>query len=103
MADFNPDKDGDLNSWQQHFLTVVNANDSAFGLIPSDSTPLTSGQATWSLALTELKAAQAATATRQTKVAARNAFEATIPAVAAKVRANPAVTDASKAAAGLPE
>ena len=102
MQDYIPRQDAEFNSWQQNFVTVVGANLAAYGLVAADLTPLTARQPTWTSGLNQNITAQAAAnAARQAKDTARDAYEAAIRIVVVKVQANPAVTPASKAAAGI--
>lgn len=51
MADYIPSPDGDLDAWQDDFITYASANAAALGLDPMvDIPPLTATQTTWTAA-----------------------------------------------------
>ncbi len=102
MPDYIPGSDTDFNVWQQNFMSVLTPNLAAYGLIVADLAPLTTKQPIWTTALSQNVTAQAAAnAATQAKDVARESYEASIRVLVAKIQANPAVTAASKAAAGI--
>ena len=103
MADYIPAGDPDFDTWQNNFVTYVVANAAALGLDPLvDTAPVLGAQSTWNTDYTALAIAQAAAqSARQTKDAARQAFEVVIRALVARLQASPDVDDSERAGLGI--
>jgi len=102
MPDYIPNPDPQFNTWEQNFVSTVNGNLAAYGLVAADMTPVTTAQTAWNSSYPDHQTAQAAAqAARQTKDANRASFEAAVRSVVRRIQANPSVSDTSKAAAGI--
>lgn len=103
MADYIPAGDRDFDAWENNFVAYATANAAALGLDPLvDIPPLTAAESTWDADFVALTTAQAAAqSARQAKDAARDAFEAVIRPLVARLQASPDVSDAERARLGI--
>ena len=92
--DFLPNNDTELQAWLQNFVTILNANLAAFGLVAADTTPLTGAQTNFNTAVTTQISAEAAfrnaVATKKTR---RTQLEALLRPLIRRVNSHPAMTD----------
>lgn len=102
MADYIPDKDADKVVWMQRFAAWVTANGSLRGIYSEEITALNTqvGQAATGLSdhQAQQAAAKAATANKNMLM---DAAEDGCRSIAQRLQANPHMSDADRAAAGL--
>lgn len=102
MADFIPKSDADFDAWQINFINYASANAAALGLSSAQMTQLGTLSTNWDDDYAASQTAQsAATAAVQGKNGSRDAEEAYLRVLTAQIQANPAVTDAQRAALGI--
>jgi hypothetical protein len=103
MADFIPKSDADFDHFFSQFDTWLGANGATHGVDPADITALDGLLSAWATAYAAHLAAQtAAEAARATKDGARADSTVLIRKLGAIIQADPATTDADRAASGLP-
>lgn len=92
--DFLPANDTELQAWLTNFVTVLNANLAAVGLVAADVTPLTTAQTNFNTAVTAQVTAEAnfrnAVATKKTR---RTQLETTLRPLARRINNHPGMTD----------
>ena len=99
MADYIPSSDSEFTTWQENFLSYVNANLNTLGLKDTDVAPLNESQSAWTTAYSNHTHAQAtAESERQTKNAARKSYETLVRSLVRQLQGMPKVTDAQRAA-----
>ena len=102
MADFIPSGDATLGTYSTNFVTVVNANLAAYGLVAADTVIVTTALAAFIPALAAIDPAEAVLrAVVTTKDTARESLVAAVRALAKTIQSKPTVTDASKQAIGI--
>lgn len=101
-GDFLPGSDIEMQKWAGIFSTYLTANAVALGLMAADATNITTLKTAFDTTMTSNNTAQqTAQSTRQAKDTARTTFDAAIRTVVRRIQANPAVSDAQKAALGI--
>lgn len=102
MPGYLPQRDADLDVWALNFSTLITAAPATYGLVAADATAISNAFNSWHAAF--LAATNPSTRTAGT-VATKNIQKANLLTVvrgyAATIRANRAVTDASKMNLGL--
>lgn len=99
MADYIPSSDSEFTSWQLNFLSYVNANLAALGLVAADVAPVNTFQATWTADYADhIKAQALAESASQAKTATRDNFENLIRSLVRRIQSAPSVTEAQRAA-----
>jgi len=102
MADFLPDSQVALVTWATNFLNYLTANQATLGLVPADVTTLQTRLSSATTAFNNDQAIHAQmVASTQTLKTAMDSLEQEIRLLNGKLQANPAVTNAQKAAMGL--
>jgi hypothetical protein len=103
MTDRNiPSNDGEFNTFQAQFMTVVTADPAKYGLYQDEVTALQAAQAKWSPAYDgHVQAQEGAHTASANKDAARTTYEGLIRAAAKKMSATAGVDNAARIAAGL--
>lgn len=98
MPDYIPRTDAEFTSWQENFLSYVNANLAALGLKEGDVVSLKDSQGAWTTAYSNHTHAQATTeSARQTKVASRKSYETLVRSLVRRLQGMPDITDAQRA------
>jgi hypothetical protein len=98
MADYIPSSDSEFTTWQENFLSYVNANLSALGLKDTDVASLNASQSTWKTDYSDHTKAQAtAESARQTKAASRKSYESLVRSLVRRLQGMPNLTDAQRA------
>jgi hypothetical protein len=102
MSGYLPQRDADLDTWALNFSSLITAAPATYGLAPPDAVAIATAYNTWHNAY--LAASNPSTRTQAT-VATKNLQKANLLSVvrgyAATIRANRAVSDASKINLGL--
>jgi TolA-binding protein len=102
MADFLPRAQAELVTWATNFLSYLTANQAALGLTATEVVALQTQLSTASTAFRSDQSIQAqALASTKTLNMALEGLETSIRELNSKLQANPAVTDAQKAAMRL--
>lgn len=102
MADYIPPSDDTFDTWFNNFKTYFVANAVALGFTAADGTTVGNSYTTWSGNLAaHVSAVQAAKGARQTKDQSKRAAKAVIRGYVKRIQANPATTDAQRAALGI--
>lgn len=102
MSDYIPSGDADFNTWQQNFITNLQAHKADFGLADADLTPLIDAQSNWTTAYNDNIAAQAAAqGARQTKDGARDSYVSLLRSMARRVQGHQGTNDKHRASLGL--
>ena len=101
--DVVPRPDGAFDDFQKHFIDTAAAAPGQYGLTPQDITELQAAQNGWAKAYPAHQSAQlTAVAARQAKDESREALEAALRSSIRKVNAGTTVSNALRAALGLP-
>ena len=104
MPDFIPSADADFDGWFQNFSNFITAAGAGLGLAPGDITTISSEFSAWHaayVAQVSIQAQAKAKAATQAKNEERDDAETIVRQFARMVQANPNVTNAQRAAAGL--
>lgn len=95
ITNFIPSSDGDLDTWEQNFVTVFTANAAALGFTPAEVTAVTAEIAAhrtaYAISVAKQAESKAAVAVAQTK---RKTTIGSIRTLAKRINAAPACTDA---------
>lgn len=103
MADYIPQSDGDFDAWQMNFRNKLTASPATYGIDQATADQIKALSNAWDTKYDKSVSAQeAARAAVGEKDAARGAFIALIRPTVARIQVDPAVSDGSKQAAGLP-
>ncbi len=98
MPDYIPSTDADFTVWQENFLTYVNANLAALGLVAADVASINAAQGTWTTDFSGHTRAQSnAEAARQVKDDSRDNFVNLIRSLVRRLQGTPNVTEAQRA------
>jgi hypothetical protein len=104
MPDYIPATDAGFDTWQNQFLTYLNANLAALGLTATDTdvVSLTAAWNDWQARYpAHAEARLAAQAATQAKDASRRAYVAVIRRLVSRLQASAQVDDAERAALGI--
>jgi hypothetical protein len=102
MPDYVPAPDGDFDTWQANFLSFASANLAPLGLTANDLIPANAAQSAWNAAFPAHTAAKAAARNAtQSKDDSRGTLEGALRALATRLQASPAVSDAERASLGI--
>ncbi|OYT69423.1 MAG: hypothetical protein CFK49_12315 [Armatimonadetes bacterium JP3_11] len=100
--DYIPKNDQELLAWMNNFLTVLNANLGAFGLVAADLTPLTNARNDFQTKLSAFQNALIAYRTAsEAKSDSRDTAERLFRLMAQRINRHPSMTDALRANLGL--
>lgn len=98
MADYIPSSDSEFTTWQENFLSYVNANLEALGLKDGDVASLKDSQRAWTTAYSNHTHAQAtAESVSQTKTASRKSYETLVRSLVRRLQGMSNITDAQRA------
>lgn len=100
--DYIPSKEGDIVPWTENFIAVANANLAVLGLVPSETSALTTKKGEYSTNLNAAIAKQAESkAATESKNISKNALVANIRVLARQIQARPDVPDNLREQLGL--
>ena len=101
-TDYLPKNDSELVTYLANFVTVLNANLAAVGLVAADVTPLTGAQTAFSAAVTDQAAKQAAAkAAVETKFARKDQLELVMRPLVRRINNHPGMTNGLRGQLGI--
>lgn len=102
MPDYIPRPDAEFNTWQDNFVTYLNHNLAALGLTAAELAPVTAAQSQWHTAYhDEVEAQAAAQAAHQSKLAARQDYEALVRPFVRRLQGDATLADSHRAGMGI--
>ncbi len=103
MPDYIPKQDRAALAFYTTLLAALAATPAQYGLVAADVTPLSTKRTTFSSALDDADSAKVAASTAvAAKDTALDDVESSVRALVARIQVDPAVSDASRSAAGIP-
>ncbi len=101
-SDYLPKNDSELVTWLANFVTVLNGNLAAVGLVAADVTPLTGAQTGFGAAVTDQIAKQAAAkAAVETKFTKKDQLEVVIRPLVRRINNHPGMTNTLRGQLGI--